>query len=95
MNWGRGLFRLWVVGALAWIAIWLVWEWPLIKGGLACTGLIERVPNWCAAPIVIPPGYKVVRSPWDIIFWSGLLLPPAALLALGLLMRWAFRGFRR
>jgi hypothetical protein len=71
MNWGRGLFRLWAVVAVLWIAgtMWLQWreircDWEPSRQGCKASDGWEPVP-----PDQLPPGYVLdpKAAPWPVV----------------------------
>jgi hypothetical protein len=91
---GRGLFRLWLVLSVLWVAGvgYLTWkDYPDDRVRVCEQGEPAR---GC-----LPPGFVIDRDPlWaDPAFHRGILLalvPPAFVLALGSALGWALRGFR-
>jgi hypothetical protein len=52
MNWSRGLFRLWLVGALLWVAIVGIASWTQIRGAFSKA---EEAKQWDAVGILMLP----------------------------------------
>ena len=52
MNWSRGLFRLWLVGALLWMAIVGIATWPQIRGAFSKA---EEAKQWDAVGTTMLP----------------------------------------
>jgi hypothetical protein len=82
----RGLFRLWLVLSVLWIAgvgIYAWWSFP------------TEVPPWAASsPSEVA---SLLAEDRRSAIWEASLLavlPPAFVLALGSALVWAFRGFR-
>lgn len=80
MNWGRGLFRVWIVGSILWTTFWLwSYPWPLHGAFVCAFGLTDN--PFCA-----------YRSPYDlypVIAFAGPIIAIAGWFA----GRWALRGF--
>jgi hypothetical protein len=91
MNWHRGLFRLWLVAALAWMALQMAPSWDIIATDLSCM-FRTNVGPWCNYRA---EGFRLVSGLEDPQFWETLLLPPIALLLMGLVAAWILRGFHR
>jgi hypothetical protein len=81
----RGLFRLWLVLSVLWVAgvgIYAWWSFPM------------EVPPWAAS---VPGAESLLAEDRRSAIWDASLLavlPPAFVLALGSALVWAFRGFR-
>jgi hypothetical protein len=96
----RGLFRLWLVLSVLWIAGVGIMTWQTFPSG----------PKW--VPVEAPPWAepaerqefnpdkyltsKLIEERHSAIWHASLLAlpPPTFVLALGLALAWAFRGFR-
>ena len=95
----RGLFRLWLVLSVLWIAgvgvvTWGTFVYPEV---VVCEEVEAPAPGSCLPRSVV----LELQPEWDkdrrAAFQFALLLalvPPAFLLALGSALVWAFRGFR-
>jgi len=86
MNWKRGLFRLWLVLSVLWIARILWIREQCVYG--PWIGRQEPDLWWCNHPMADP-----VASYLEEIATS--LGPPIAVLALGYTLLWIFKGFER
>ena len=80
MNWRRGLFRLWIVGASAWV-LFAVWS-----GDFSC--FVGSYP-WCAWWVVDPWWQSTYLATLAKVFGVPLLV-----LAIGEAISWAVGGFR-
>jgi hypothetical protein len=85
MNWTRGLFRLWIVGTVLWVAY---------------IGMTVALPAWREAhcdpsddPFCGLGPKSQHDGVWDLA--NTALDPPLVVLAIGSVMVWAFRGFRK
>jgi hypothetical protein len=105
----RGLFRLWVVGSVMWICTvgtvtW--WTWPSDFDPDAYLST-KSVPDWARDPSptnVAPkkpddelpdaPWVKPAKPPTIQTAAEIALIPPILVLALGVGLGWAFKGFR-
>lgn len=76
MDWDRGLFRLWIILALAWVTIVGA---ILLRDYVDCIGQVV-----CFADLIPPP---------PLARLAIIVLPPAALFAVGAVLRWVVRGF--
>jgi hypothetical protein len=111
LNYRRGLFRLWVILSVLWIAgVGLVsgsdvyLEFRKVAALDAARSRLreaEARPGEPLKPDELPPeanpflGFEL--DPWSSLRRTGAvaLLPPLALLALGAALGWVFSGFQR
>jgi hypothetical protein len=89
LNLWRGLWRVWVIGTIAW-AIWTFW-----KSDQGCLTYLVK-------PSVVPPGSnELPMAPWcqdrGLEYYAWLLVPmfgwPVLIAILMLASRWAIAGF--
>lgn len=103
MNYRRGLFRLWLLLAVAWLAV------VAFAYGRSVYQEFEQAALKAAIekdPIVLQPAERESwlrdGQAWKPAPWAALMralafaaLPPGAVLALGAALNWALSGFRR
>lgn len=100
----RGFFRLWIVIAVAWVAVVVAVFFPTFsKWGVPPECSFMMTAKQCSDELV-----KVGKNHFDAFdygFYRGfdsqivwlliaIVVPPAALFMLGLVMRWVVKGFR-
>ncbi len=88
MSWARGLFRLWVVATVLWIAGAVALNWTEISCKLGSSADAKPWERYRCGPFD-----DLIPFNWQN---SALVLggPPLLLLLLGSLFYWAIRGFR-
>lgn len=79
MNWRRGLFRLWIVGTVAWV-FFTIWS-----GDLSC--FVGSYP-WCGWWVVSPWWQSTYLGALAKVFGIPMLV-----LAVGVAIGWAMGGF--
>lgn len=91
MNIKRGLFRWWIIVSVVWTIfwIWMWWKVLLVPGTKLCTAADIAGAERC---------HPVTTSDRFDIILETIIMPPVALIGLGLvgfwLVRWVGRGFR-
>jgi hypothetical protein len=91
MNWRRGLVRIWIVFAACWAAAWS-WYYHItscvrmttaagVDDGLHCPG-----PN-------VPNGWTTMFPISEVA--TTIVAIPVAVLAVGFVLAWMLRGFRK
>jgi hypothetical protein len=98
MNWKRGLFRLWLVLSLCWIAPMVALVW----GDLGSHEITPDYTKWSAETLAKAERGETLSVSDYPPDWPGRLAtggiiigPPIAALLLGSALLWAGRGFRR
>jgi hypothetical protein len=85
MNWGRGLWRLWIAASILWIGFW-IWE-----RDVPCALPRWGLPNWGCGISDMPP-HAYVILPRDT--FPLMLGVPLLVLAAGYVIRWIVMGLR-
>ncbi len=83
LNLWRGLWRIWVIGAVAW-AVWTFWE----SDAHCLIDLVREAPSWAMAPWCEYRGLGYYA--WLLVSMFGW---PALIAILMLASRWAVAGF--
>jgi hypothetical protein len=83
LNWWRGLWRVWVIGMVAW-AVWTFWE----SDPQCLIDLVRKMPTWAMEPWC---------QDRDLEYYAWLLVSmfrlPVLIAILLLASRWAIAGF--
>ena len=89
MDWARGIFRIWLVASVCWMAgaTYVLWDDVSAK--------IVRL-DQSAPPPPGKVGTIVVEAHWEkrLPAIAHVIIPPFLVLALGFAVGWAVRGFR-
>jgi hypothetical protein len=104
MNWGRGLFRIWLVGSVAWLGVvgWWVFKslqpyqmthTPTPAEVEICQKAAEN-PFYCYDPIVsvVTPELPLWQWAWVVGY---AIVPPLLVYLAGRVLWWILRGFSR
>lgn len=90
MNVRRGLFRLWIVASVVWVAIWFTFIWA------TCTTHANGQVTFCSTD------FSGWQSEWGgFTFWDYARIAeialgiPVLILALGSALLWALSGFSK
>lgn len=110
MNWRRGFFRLWLVAAVLWLAVFsfvvkdkVAWEAKVLWANFNCYPTEEELEEMRQrAPEDFVPviGEQCVEHRAERIerlarYGAAMLSPPLGVLVLGIVGFWIARGFRR
>ena len=86
MNWKRGLFRLWLIAAVIWMACVGALTWKTL------------LPSTEAEGTFLLPSLREERAIENAHRWIAIAVmagPPIATYLIGYSLLWAFQGFRR
>ena len=95
MNFARGIFRLWAVITLVWVAsmTWIAWDEITFQPHKEAASSSDPNAWWLNSP-TSPPADTTDES-GNIAALKLAFGPPALLLLLGLAGMWVVRGFKR
>jgi hypothetical protein len=104
LNWTRGLFRLWVLLSVLWIAgvaalasrdPWLVTSYTRAPTAEEIKDCNDKTPGpWCKDSFVAEP--TALERAYEIRWYGvGAFGAPIAVLLFGLAGRWVLAGFKR
>ncbi len=91
MNWERGLFRLWLLVSVLWVAA-VIGLASFIEIDLACLFSIKPACPFRPGSLA---GMMTTASGYNYFGWVFTLGPPAGVYLLGRTLLWIGRGFRR
>jgi len=99
MNWKRGFFRLWVVFAVLWVigVVVVAFGESSIPSLTRSCDLLPQFTESGTGRQLTQADVDACEVVWkkkrlELVGWAAG--PPAAVLLLGLVMMWVFRGFR-
>jgi hypothetical protein len=103
MNWSRGLFRLWLVASILWVALVAAISWQDVRGYFELRSAAQRLGPSATDPSTTT---EIARAELMVLRqldakWSSVVFAvgtgagvPVVIFLIGAGVLWAFRGFR-